>query len=523
MRSPFRRRSVDPDDASPARIAEMGNLRACWSTASTMHSIFLAIPLLPFAFCNAKMLTARTPIGGGSSRLAARDDCFDAEPQDTLTDRMNIALNSSGQGYLLSLCPDTEYKITAPINFAFPDQEISTSGYPTDDSRAMITVSGPVSNGTGHTTAIQGNCGTCGDVRLRNVQINGSREDAIIRDGANIEMGGPNSGQLIEFVRSFNPRSWSCLHIAEGSLNCNNVTVQNNDIGPCGIDSFQQWADGISYSCENGLVRNNMIKDPTDGGIVIFGSPGTLVENNTVWIENQTLLGGINMVDYLPWSGNYTNVIVRNNSIFGGFATDDESASETKGEDKNDAIIKIGIAIGPRTWFGDRYGRNTSDSGTVIGNHFSGAFGYGIAITSARNFTVQNNNLIGNTSFIGSRGPNCSTTDSTPTTQQFVIDRNNTQSINVQSDFATISDGDGLTCIQPPDGGDYWPYGGSPETSTPEEGSGTSTGAKVGLALGIIFGVALVAVLAWFVRRWALARRAQQANYGRQGFVRGKF
>ena len=101
-----------------------------------------------------------------------------------------------------------------------------------------------------------------------------------------------------------------------------------------------------------------MIQDPTDGGIVIFGSPGTVVENNTIWIEKvgswriscavcinsslsqQTLLGGINLVDYLPWSGNYTNVMVRNNSIFGGFATDDERSTETKGEDKNEAIIK---------------------------------------------------------------------------------------------------------------------------------------------------------------------------------------
>lgn len=99
-------------------------------------------------------------------------------------------------------------------------------------------------------------------------------------------MGGPNSDQLVEYVRSYDPRSWSCLHIAEGSLNCNNVTVQNNDIGPCGSDKFQEWADGISYSCNNGLVRNNLVSNPTDGGIVLFGSPGTVVENNTIWIES---------------------------------------------------------------------------------------------------------------------------------------------------------------------------------------------------------------------------------------------
>jgi parallel beta-helix repeat protein len=70
------------------------------------------------------------------------------------------------------------------------------------------------------------------------------------------------------------------------STRSNNVTVRNNDIGPCGSDEFQQWADGISVSCQNSIIRDNIIRGPTDGGIVIFGSPGTLVENNTIHAEN---------------------------------------------------------------------------------------------------------------------------------------------------------------------------------------------------------------------------------------------
>lgn len=108
--------------------------------------------------------------------------------------------------------------------------------------------------------------------------------------GANIEFGGVNSDQLIEYVHSFDPRSWSCLHVAEGGLLCNNATVQNNDIGPCGSDNFQQWADGISMACQNSLVQNNMINNPTDGGIVLFGSPGTLVQNNTIWVVNVSVI-----------------------------------------------------------------------------------------------------------------------------------------------------------------------------------------------------------------------------------------
>ena len=44
-------------------------------------------------------------------------------------------------------------------------------GYPTDDSRATLVVNGPVSDGTGHTTAVDGTCTNCGGVKLRNIQV----------------------------------------------------------------------------------------------------------------------------------------------------------------------------------------------------------------------------------------------------------------------------------------------------------------------------------------------------------------
>ena len=183
---------------------------------------------------------------------------------------------------------------------------------------------------------------------------------------------------------------------------------------------------------------------------------------------------------------------------------------------------RIGIAIGPRTWFGDRYLKNVSTSGTVLSNHLSGAFGYAIAVTSARNFTVQNNDLFGNTTFIGSRGPNCTTFDSTPTPQPFVVDRNNTDGLSLQSDFVQITDGDALTCILPPDGGDYWPYrddgpsgnntssgGGGGSTPDDDGRGGLSSGTKAGIAVGVVLGVALIAVATYFIRKAALRKQQQ--------------
>ena len=61
---------------------------------------------------------------------------------------------------------------------------------------------------------------------------------------------------------------------------------------------------------------------------------------NLTILFQMTLLGGINMVDYDPWSGNYTNTIVRNNIIRGGFATDPAETGESKGVNEDDAIIK---------------------------------------------------------------------------------------------------------------------------------------------------------------------------------------
>jgi hypothetical protein len=64
-----------------------------------------------------------------------------------------------------------------------------------------------------------------------------------------------------------------------------NATVQHNQVGPCGTDEQDSWADGISLSCANSVVRSNLVGGATDGGIVIFGAPGTVVEDNIIWPE----------------------------------------------------------------------------------------------------------------------------------------------------------------------------------------------------------------------------------------------
>lgn len=46
------------------------------------------------------------------------------------------------------------------------------------------------------------------------------------------------------------------------------------------------------------------------------------------------------MVDYDPWSGDYTGTVIHNNTMLGGFATDKPEGSDTKGENADDATMK---------------------------------------------------------------------------------------------------------------------------------------------------------------------------------------
>lgn len=451
-----------------------------------------------------------------------QQDCVSPDPAETVTDRLNTLLNSSGPGYILPLCQNATYRLTAPLFYTAEGQEISTVGYPIGDERATLLVDGFWNDTNGHSVAVQGNCIGCNNIVLRYVQINGARNGRPpINGGGNIEFGGPNANQLIEHVHTYDPRGWTCLHISEGVLNCTNTTIQMNEIGPCGIDLFSNWADGVSLSCRNSIVRDNWINNPTDGGVVIFGSPGSLIQNNTIWIENNTLLGGINIVDYDPWNGDFSGVVVENNTIIGGFATDqpENSTDVYYGDNDQDVIIKMGLAVGNRVWFGDKFGRNRNVGATVRNNKLTGAFGWGVAVSGTRDFTVENNELVGNTSFIGFRGVNCSLTEALPSPSPFLYDSNGTDSTVIPSNYPDVRLDGALLCVASPDDGDYWPRGGSPYGSPygdpagqpatnpgSNSGGGSSTSRKLGLGLGITFGILAVAVASWFVHRWAVKK-----------------
>ena len=279
-----------------------------------------------------------------------------------------------GAGAQAVLCPGAVFTLNNSVTFTAANQAILTQGLPTDGTRAILKVAG-----SSLTTAIAAN--NQSGVTVENIQVDGSRPAlGALTGGALLEMGGNASGQIVQNITAHDTRSWSDLHIIEGIVTNNTPTCQNtkildNLIGPSGTatpSATGVWADGISLACGTSLVQGNTVQDATDGGIVVFGAPGSTIQDNTIVAKNQLLLGGINMVDYAPMNGNFTGTLVTHNTI-----------------DAQGAFIKVGLAMGQQVWnctTGTLYGATVTDN-TLQGQYM----GYGYAVNGVQNWTATGN------------------------------------------------------------------------------------------------------------------------------------
>jgi hypothetical protein len=279
-----------------------------------------------------------------------------------------------------------------PILFTAPRQVLRTRGNPSGDARALLKV-----DASTMTTAIDG-LDRSGIV-LEGLRIDGGRPVLGKLDGqALIEFGGNAADQTVRNVAAGNTRSWSTLHVTEGGVaadnrpRCRRATISGNTFGPAGT-ADGNWADGISLACADSVVRDNVIRDATDGAIVVFGAPGSTVEANTIIAAGQTLLGAINMVDFDVTQGSYEGVKVTGNTI-----------------DSQGALIKVGIGMGPQVWFcqpGTNYGA------TVTGNTVKGdKVGYSFPVNGVRDWTVAANVDLAH--HVGLPGPGCGGMPSAP-------------------------------------------------------------------------------------------------------------
>ncbi|KDE09013.1 hypothetical protein MVLG_00735 [Microbotryum lychnidis-dioicae p1A1 Lamole] len=348
---------------------------------------------------------------------------------------INKLFHYGGANTTVTLCPRATINLTNTIFFTAAGQVLTTAGNPTDDARARLVVTGAQQS-----CAIYGACDQCSNIVVSSIQVLGQRDVlGYLSNGfALLELGGMTNGQIVRNVKASEPRGWSVVHAIEGTnLVCSNMLIENNQIGPSGnapntglqfrrraVDATiapGQWADGISLACKGSMVRNNVVTDATDGGIVIFGAPGSLITGNTIQSVTRRALGGINAVDYAPFAGNYSGTVVENNHLI-----------------TNGQMMKVGVAIGGMIWGSDNRTASRGHFGTFRYNTFTslndGYFGYSIAVAGHENATVIGNNvLLGR--FGGGPSPACIPDSTIPTPQALVRDSWTTPGSSLQAGF----------------------------------------------------------------------------------------
>lgn len=336
------------------------------SGTSSGHAVACAVGLHWSLVLLATALTAGCASGTGVEPPS--DECLRSGDHRTI----QAALSGPGTGAVL--CPNAVFDLRRTVEFTADGQRIFTQGSPTDDRRAVLRVAS-----SSLTTAVS--MMDRSDVVLSHVVVDGG----LPRFGrgetaALIQAGGDASGQVVRSVKAYEPRGWTALHLFEGNeRTCTGAQVVDSEFGPAGQPPGT-WADGISLACRNSLVRGNLIVDATDGGIVVFGAPGSLVESNTIRAETRPLLGGINLVDFIPFDGDYTGTRVVRNVI-----------------DASGDRIQIGLGMGWRVWTcfdpsTSPYPDPTLRGAVVSDNVLRGAhMRYGFAADGVRDWTVIGN------------------------------------------------------------------------------------------------------------------------------------
>jgi len=299
---------------------------------------------------------------------------------------INQLFTDGGPGTKVLLCPSKVYHLTSTIVFTAADQELATFGYPTGPERATLRVETP-----NLATAIQGDCRRCARIKVQSLIIDGNRAGLgrmLEFDPSGLIVIGGNEGQSIKQCQIMDPRGFTAVHVREGDkLSCTGAVIEKNEIGPVGdeydpaVDGDdpemspigRPLADGISIACRDSFVRDNTFFDNTAAAIVIYCSPGTLVQSNHIYARKASMMGGILMVDSTPFDGDYSKMVVKSNII--------NAVSRT---------IRVGIGIGAAVWSDDI--DMILKGGSVIANGFKGNYmGYSIAAAGLNAWTIKDN------------------------------------------------------------------------------------------------------------------------------------
>lgn len=238
-----------------------------------------------------------------------------------------------------------------------------------------------------------------GGVRLHDLILDANRmefgePEGVLVQEPMISLGGAGAtGQEIRRCIVMNSRSaggWGAIHIQEGGdgivVEDNVVFASGADIRGNGRSPYEKpfgWGDGISTASRNTLIRNNLVYDATDEGIMVQGGPGSIVGGNVIASISREMLGGIALIDPFGYYKmdtpdgkrfDYRGVVVEDNWIIA-----------------IGSRIHAGLPMGGAAWH-PNLGGTVLVGATVRNNTISGeAGGYGYVANGIDGFTVTGN------------------------------------------------------------------------------------------------------------------------------------
>jgi hypothetical protein len=243
-----------------------------------------------------------------------------------------------------------------------------TDGLPTDPTQMATIRLGPMFPAQ-ITVAVRG---SGSNITIEAVRFDGNRRVLGSRDSQiPLELGSGDT-YIVQGCSFTDSPGWTHLHFQEA---CDNATITDNVIesAPRTHDDTGHWTDGLSISCAHTVIARNRIDDVSSNGIVYFGGPNSIINDNVITETTTSAFSGINVGDAIVPDN--TGVVVSGNRIVA----------------KEPRYFSRGISAGLHI-----IGKTTTVSGvTFTNNTFEGMARYGLAVDGCLDCTVAGNDVTG--------------------------------------------------------------------------------------------------------------------------------
>jgi len=307
---------------------------------------------------------------------------------NTVTKQLQGVLNSGSD---LVLEKGKVYEIDEPLRFTVKGQQLYTENAMNIRDFATIRIVNPEM-----VTAIIAD--GIANIEVKHICVDGNRHNmrpkaGKVPDVPFISLGRKGGDdQIIKECIITNARcagGWAAIHIHEYGMR---TVIENNIIFGSGTDVLGNgrsslehplgWGDGISVSTQNSVIRNNLIIDATDEGIMVQGAAGSHIENNVVVALSREVLMGIALVEPKDYclldkdekTYDYRGIVVQNNLVHA-----------------LGARVHIGYPCGKDVWNGNKENAILVGASVINNKMIGNVGGYGFAASGIKNFIIKDN------------------------------------------------------------------------------------------------------------------------------------